>query len=114
MWDDWGPCSTTCGNGSQQRTRNCTDPSPQHGGADCDENSSTDQQTCYIDDCPIDGAWSTWDDWGPCSTTCGNGTQQRTRNCSDPSPQHGGADCDIITATATANQTCNTGDCPAF
>ena len=28
--------------------------------------------------CPC--VWDSWSDWGPCSQTCGNGTQTKTRN----------------------------------
>ena len=29
--------------------------------------------------CTVDCVWATWDQWEACSTTCGPGTQQRTR-----------------------------------
>ncbi|XP_066299153.1 receptor-type tyrosine-protein phosphatase alpha-like [Branchiostoma lanceolatum] len=43
---------------------------------------------------PVDGSWSDWDDWSPCSVSCGNGTRSRTRTCDNPSPAFGGQDCD--------------------
>ncbi|XP_075227496.1 coadhesin-like [Lycorma delicatula] len=48
---------------------------------------------CYIEDCPVDGGWSDWSAWTPCSTDCGQGTQIRTRACSNPPAQAGGAPC---------------------
>ena len=41
----------------------------------------------------VDGEWSDWKDWSPCSTTCGAGTQERERTCTEPRPAFGGKDC---------------------
>lgn len=46
--------------------------------------------TCLIQ---VDGNFTVWGPWAPCSQTCGNGTQSRYRNCTNPPPQHGGRDC---------------------
>jgi len=50
---------------------------------------------------PVNGGWSNWSE---CSAKCGGGTQ--TRTCTNPSPQHGGADC-----VGDANRTCNAQSC---
>ena len=42
----------------------------------------------------VDGGWSDWEDWGPCSVTCDNGTWTRLRTCSNPTPDHGGKQCE--------------------
>lgn len=39
----------------------------------------------------VDGSWNEWSAWSPCSTTCSNGTMQRTRECNGPS--YGGSEC---------------------
>ena len=58
----------------------------------------------------MNGGWSGYGDWGVCSQTCGGGTQSRTRTCSNPNPQHGGADCGN---DHTETRECNTQDCPS-
>ena len=39
------------------------------------------------------GNWTSWGDWGTCSVTCGSGFVVRSRDCTNPKPQHGGDDC---------------------
>lgn len=34
----------------------------------------------------MEGQWLEWGPWGPCSTSCANGTQQRSRKCSVAGP----------------------------
>ena len=42
---------------------------------------------------PVAGGWSFWSGWSPCS--CPHpGTQSRERSCTQPKPQHGGAQCE--------------------
>lgn len=41
----------------------------------------------------VNGAWGSWNNWSPCSKTCGDGTQKRTRVCNDPEPDNGGSEC---------------------
>lgn len=59
----------------------------------------------------VDGMWADWGSWGTCSTTCGGGNQNRTRNCTNPEPQYGGADC--VGNAQDSPQTCNTNPCPS-
>ena len=60
---------------------------------------------------PVDGGWSEFGDWSTCSKTCGGGTKTRTRTCTDPAPNHGGADC---VGEDTESQNCNTHFCPGI
>ncbi|XP_063427238.1 uncharacterized protein LOC134710771 [Mytilus trossulus] len=93
-WLTWGECSLSCGDGgSRQRNRTCSDPVPMFGGIECNGDGTT-TGPCQDNPCPINGAWGDWNPWEKCSKTCGSGTKSRSRECSDPLPQHGGNFCD--------------------
>uniref|UniRef100_K1Q6Z0 Hemicentin-1 n=1 Tax=Magallana gigas TaxID=29159 RepID=K1Q6Z0_MAGGI len=107
-WGAWGKCSVTCGRGAHERHRTCSNPAPSHGGADC-VGSTTLTQHCESVHCPIDGSWSAWGAWGHCSVTCGGGTKERHRTCSNPVPSHGGANC---VGSNKNSHNCNDASCP--
>ena len=57
----------------------------------------------------VDGGWSTWR-LGPCSKTCGGGTQNYTRVCDNPKPLCGGKECKGPSRNSTkCNEFCCTG-----
>uniref|UniRef100_A0AAY4D5C2 Adhesion G protein-coupled receptor B1b n=1 Tax=Denticeps clupeoides TaxID=299321 RepID=A0AAY4D5C2_9TELE len=93
-WDEWAPwslCSSTCGRGYRDRVRTCRQP--QHGGEPC-RGPTKQTKFCNIAVCPgktVDGYWNEWSAWSSCSSTCSNGTMQRTRECNGPS--YGGSEC---------------------
>ncbi|XP_078718768.1 adhesion G protein-coupled receptor B1-like isoform X7 [Lampetra fluviatilis] len=111
LWDEWSPwslCSSTCGRGYRERVRSCTQP--QHGGRRC-EGPERLTKNCNIALCPgnfVDGHWSKWTSWSPCSVSCSNGTQQRTRDCMEPS--FGGSDC---RGSVSEERPCYNADCPS-
>ncbi|XP_040215726.1 hemicentin-1 isoform X1 [Rana temporaria] len=107
-WQVWGPCSKTCGKGTQIRARLCNNPPPSFGGTFC-EGQDTQSQICNIRHCPVDGKWSPWGSWTPCSVSCNGGLRQRTRECSSPQPQYGGHKCK---GKAFENEFCNGDSCP--
>ena len=41
----------------------------------------------------VDGHWSAWGSFGPCSRSCGSGKQYRRRACNNPAPSSGGSTC---------------------
>ncbi|KAK7493781.1 hypothetical protein BaRGS_00014922 [Batillaria attramentaria] len=43
--------------------------------------------------CEVNGNWSPWGFYSPCTKSCGGGTQYRERTCTDPAPANGGKDC---------------------
>lgn len=57
----------------------------------------------------VDGGWTKWTAWSVCSVTCGGGQSKRTRTCTNPTPQYGGATC---TGTGEESKRCNTDPCP--
>ncbi|KAG7225484.1 hypothetical protein INR49_027479 [Caranx melampygus] len=80
-WSAWSECSTSCSNGTRQRTRECNGPS--YGGSEC-HGSWKEMANCFLKECPVDGRWHAWTSWSSCSKTCGGGIQQRQRVCEGP------------------------------
>jgi len=111
-WSDWVECPVSCGGADQERTRVCDNPAPQFGGDDCTVDGSSDSETqrCNENPCPIDGGFSDWDEWGPCTAECGGGDQTRSRRCDSPVPQFGGLECE---GDFTECQRCNLDPCPS-
>ncbi|XP_052715472.1 deleted in malignant brain tumors 1 protein-like [Crassostrea angulata] len=106
-WGSWSVCSKSCGGGARMRSRTCTNPSPHFGGKEC-SGESGQSENCNNISCPVDGGYSEWSLWAECTVTCGGGTSMRRRTCTNPSPQHGGKQCE-----GEANETveCNTNSC---
>jgi len=112
-WGDfsaWSNCSVECGGGTQSRNRSCNNPAPANGGKDCEGNAE-ESRKCNSDPCPVDGGWSDFSAWSGCSAECGGGTQSRSRECDNPAPANGGAECE---GDAEESQECNTDPCPEW
>jgi len=56
----------------------------------------------------LDGGWSDWSGWSPCSKSCDTGEHQRTRSCTNPPPTNGGTDCN---GHSEETKECNTEKC---
>ncbi|XP_041349175.1 hemicentin-1-like [Gigantopelta aegis] len=118
-WSPYTECSVSCGGGAQSRTRTrtCSAPKPQYGGADCvGEAIEGDERECNTQPCPIHGQWTQWEDWTPldnCPVLCGGGQTRltRSRSCSDPAPMYGGDECEGGSVDFQNPGPCNTEPC---
>ena len=59
----------------------------------------------------VDGLWSDWMRWSPCSVTCGDGSKTRARMCDNPAPSNGGKSC---SGNAYDMQQCSETICPGL
>ncbi|XP_012940871.1 SCO-spondin [Aplysia californica] len=94
-WSPWGPwntCDRTCGPGTRIRTRECNNPAPSLTGKTC-VGESMDRKDCFNPDCCVNGNWGMWTSWGQCPVTCGRSQVSRSRQCSNPPPNHCGQTC---------------------
>ncbi|KAM9743449.1 hemicentin-1 [Menidia menidia] len=57
----------------------------------------------------VNGGYSNWEEWSPCSSTCGQGLQERVRLCNNPEPANGGRSC---SGPSTDSRKCQAGLCP--
>lgn len=57
----------------------------------------------------VDGGWSEWSEWTPCSRTCGAGISRKIRECDHPEPSRGGQYC---VGERERYRLCNTQPCP--
>ena len=99
----WSPCTTSCGGGSQSRSRDVLVHSK--GGYQCPELAQTRQ--CNDFACPTDCVQSDFAAWSDCSQSCGGGARSRTRR-TDQRPAYGGKACGAEMQT----ESCNTHLCP--
>ena len=56
----------------------------------------------------MNGSWSQWSSWQPCSVTCGGGNRTRARTCSKPAPKWNGMECP---GTNISTESCNLHKC---
>ena len=58
----------------------------------------------------MDGLYSNWEEWGLCTKTCGDGSQERIRECDNPTPKHNGKDC---VGPQNELRPCKDAECPS-
>lgn len=110
LWETWSVCSQTCARGFRTRKRLCSTPHGRTNPYSC-VGSPVEYQDCGLEPCPVNGGWSCWAAWSPCSSSCGGGHFQRTRTCTDPAPALGG---DICIGLHTEEALCNTHSCEGW
>ena len=57
------------------------------------------------------GNWGEWDDFTPCTATCGGGNKTRARECIDPLSGDQVENCPNFETSAVETVTCNTESC---
>jgi len=77
-WEDWSGCSSC--NAQRKRVRHIAQLAA-NGGRDCNETAVEELGDCS-DSCTKRHwcSWNHWQDWGPCSRTCGPGNRSRSRH----------------------------------
>ena len=59
----------------------------------------------------VNGGYTDFGSWSECSAECGEGTQTRSRTCTNPAPANGGSDC---VGEASQTRPCKERDCPGI
>ena len=118
QWTQWETCSSSCGVGTQLRSRYFEEIA-KNGGLPC-SGEVAESKTCNLELCPpgkvnnillrlvfypsdhqhaeiglkfsVNCTYTEWSVWGSCTVTCGEGSRMRTRNM-DNLPLNGGKPC---------------------
>lgn len=109
----WSECSVTCGKGVQTRNIRCQKGERTLQDQLCTTSRPGDTKECELSPCEDVNDYQSFDwllsPWGPCSTTCGAGTQTRFVSCVNiyGQPSDG---CDE-SSRPYSTQSCNDGEC---
>ena len=110
-WSEFGKCKVevTQSTGVLLKKRERTCIVPKKVNAMC-KGSAEETRWCSDIARPINGHFTQWTVFSPCSATCENGIRMYTRSCTRPPPSYGGKQC---TGPTTKFEKCNTGGpCP--
>ncbi|XP_042636957.1 papilin [Orycteropus afer afer] len=115
----WGDCSVECGGGHQVRLVFCTIDNEAYPDHLCQRQPRpADRHPCNPHPCPQTKRWKTGH-WGPCSASCGGGSQSRSVYC--VSARGTGvqeavdeAECAGLPAKPPTTQACNLHRCAAW
>eukprot|EP00493_Phyllostaurus_siculus_P024290 UN24629 len=108
-WQRWTECDKECGTGFQHRERNCDSPKPSGSGKDCSElGVYSESKACKKKDCPIDGGFGIWGDYGACSKNMRGWSADKKSPMQQPRASLWGKSCAGLT---TESRSCNTQPC---
>lgn len=103
-WSEWTDCTSSCGLGTQSRERSVLTVPSSLSSSDCP--NTLESTTCMQSICPVDCDLSPWSDWSACSSSCGMGSQSRSRQIATQ-PSDSGFPC----AGLSQNRNCYAGIC---
>ncbi|XP_021257208.1 papilin isoform X2 [Numida meleagris] len=118
-YSSWSECSSECGGGFQSRLVFCTIDNEIYPDYMCRNKPQPDNnRTCGHQTCPQTKRWKTGE-WGPCSATCGGGTQTRSVYCVafDGQSSQGvvdNAECMAFAQQPHSSQPCNRRQCATW
>ncbi|NXX83824.1 PPN protein, partial [Urocolius indicus] len=118
-YGSWSECSSECGGGFQSRLVFCTIDNEIYPDYMCRNKPQPDtNRTCGRQNCPQTKRWKTGE-WGPCSATCGGGTQTRSVYCVafDGQSSQGVVDnteCMAFAQQPRSSQPCNVRQCATW
>uniref|UniRef100_A0A672U2T2 Papilin, proteoglycan like sulfated glycoprotein n=1 Tax=Strigops habroptila TaxID=2489341 RepID=A0A672U2T2_STRHB len=118
-YGSWSECSSECGGGFQTRLVFCTIDNEIYPDYMCRNKPQPDNnRTCGHQTCPQTKRWKTGE-WGPCSATCGGGTQTRPVYCVafDGQSSQGvvdNAECMAFAQQPRSSQPCNMRQCATW
>ncbi|NWX34703.1 PPN protein, partial [Notiomystis cincta] len=118
-YSSWSECSSECGGGFQSRQVFCTIDNEVYPDYMCRHKPQPDSnRTCAHQPCPQTKRWKTGE-WGPCSATCGGGTQTRSVYCVAFDGQSAqaaveDAECAAFAPQPRRSQPCNVRQCASW
>ena len=94
-WSAWSECSKSCNQGSRTRQR-AFHPDIDLSKIDCTKIKTTfiEEMPCMKKSCPIDGNWSSWNDYSDCHCAVDKFPVQVSRRfCNNPAAENDGEHC---------------------
>lgn len=120
--EEWGECSTTCGQGSKVRDVECR--SARDGSVRADRlcelyaPPASRSTSCYPATCSVPAGFGAVGDWSRCSRPCGGGVRERELQCldqnGDPALPAACTGIQVLGLAPPASEPCNEQECEVF